>query len=191
MKHLLITFALTLALIAVPAMASDGMTVRGVDVPGTLSVDGNDLVLNGAGNRSRWFMNLYVGSLYLPEHSSDPQAIIEADEPMAITLHITSGMINSERMTSATEEGFENATGGNTAPIQEYIDQFMGVFEEEIVEGDVFNIAYVPANGVKVYRNGELTGEVDGGMAFKQALFGIWLSDAPAQGSLKEAMLGE
>lgn len=192
MKQLLSTMALTLALalVAIPALASDGMTVKGVDVPGTLSVNGEELVLNGAGNRSRWFMNLYVGSLYLPENSSDADAIIAADEPMAITLHITSGMINSDRMTSATEEGFENATGGNTAPIREYIDQFMGVFEEEIEEGDIFNIAYVPDNGVKVYRNGEQTGEIDGGMAFKQALFGIWLSDSPAQGSLKEAMLG-
>jgi len=29
------------------------------------------------------------------------------------------------------------------------------------------------------------------GLAFKQALFGIWLSDDPVQDSLKEAMLGD
>jgi len=189
MKQLQVSLALILALFFSPAFAG-GMTVSDVDVPGTLTVSDNELVLNGAGQRSRWFMNLYVGSLYLPETSDDAAAIVAADEPMAITLHITSGMINSERMTSATEEGFENATNGNTAPIQEYIDQFMGVFEEEINEGDVFNIAYVPDNGILVYKNGEQTGSVNGGMAFKEAVFGIWLSDKPAQDSLKKAMLG-
>lgn len=189
MLRILMSALFSMALLAGYANGQ-GMTVSDVDIPGSIEVEGQELDLIGAGQRSRWFMNLYVGSLYLPE-PMDAETIVAADEPMAITLHITSGMINSDRMTSATEEGFEAATGGNTAPIRDYIDEFMGVFEEEIEEGDVFHIAYLPEQGVVVYRNGEQTGSVDGGMAFKQALFGIWLGDDPAQDSLKKAMLAE
>ncbi len=189
MIRLLMSTFFAMALVAGTAQA-DSKTVSGVDIPGKIEIEDKELELSGAGQRSRWFMDLYVGSLYLPE-PMDAETIISADEPMAITLHITSGMINSDRMTSATEDGFEAATGGNTSPIRDYIDEFMGVFEEEIEEGDVFKIAYLPEKGVVVYRNDEQTGSVDGGMAFKQALFGIWVGDDPAQDSLKKAMLGE
>jgi hypothetical protein len=48
----------------------------------------------------------------------------------------------------------------------------------------------VPGKGVEVYINGEYA-SVTEGLAFKKALFGIYLSDKPAQKSLKKAMLGE
>lgn len=191
MKKLICSVLVLFWAFALTAHAEDGMEVKGVELPGTIDVHGNELKLNGAGIRSKWFMSLYVGGLYLPEKTDDVDAIISADEPMAITMDIISGMITSERMTEATLEGFENATQGNMEPIQEDVDKFMSVFEEEIKEGDHFRIAYLPDEGVVVYRNGERTGAVDGGMDFKQALFAIWLGDEPAQESVKQAMLGK
>ena len=50
--------ALTLtALLSAPAAA---LTVEGVDVPDTYSAMDTELTLNGAGTRSKWFMDLYV-----------------------------------------------------------------------------------------------------------------------------------
>jgi hypothetical protein len=180
------TFLLTGAL-AAPAAA---LTVGDVDVPDTYSAMGQELKLNGAGTRSKWFMDLYVGGLYVPENISDGQAIINADEPQAITLHITSDMITSERMTEATLDGFKAATGGDLSAIQSDVDQFMAVFQEEIKTGDVFDLVYLPEEGVRVLKNGEVRDTV-GGLDFKKALFGIWLSDQPAQEDLKAKMLGQ
>jgi hypothetical protein len=70
------------------------------------------------------------------------------------------------------------------------VDQFMAVFQEEITEGDVFDLVYLPGEGVRVLKNGEHKDTV-GDLAFKKALFGIWLSDKPAQKDLKEKMLGQ
>ncbi|WP_404363479.1 chalcone isomerase family protein [Marinobacter sp.] len=165
-------------------------TVEGVNLPDTISADNSELKLNGAGVRSKWFMDLYVGGLYVPQTTSDAQQVITADEPQAITLHIISGMITSDKMTSATIEGFENATNGNMAPIQAEIDEFLKVFEEEIKDGDVFDLVYVPNKGVSVHKNGDPRGVIEG-LEFKKALFGIWLSDEPAQEDLKQKMLGQ
>jgi len=180
-------FLMLAATLSAPALA---LTVEGVDVPETYKTDSTELALNGAGTRSKFFMDLYIGSLYVPQAQQDGNAVIEADEPQAITLHIISGMITSDRMTEATLEGFEASTGGDMAPVQAEIDQFMSVFKEEIKEGDVFDLVYVPGEGVKVLKNGEQKDTV-GGLEFKKALFGIWLSDEPAQKSLKKKMLGQ
>tara|TARA_R110002111_G_scaffold86632_5_gene135771 strand:+ start:46 stop:642 length:597 start_codon:yes stop_codon:yes gene_type:complete len=175
------------ATLSAPVLA---LTVGGVDVPDTYTANSTELQLNGAGTRSKFFIDLYVGSLYVPKAQHDGNAVVDADEPQAITLRITSDMITSDRMTEATMEGFEASTGGDMAPIQSEIDQFMSVFKEEIKEGDVFDLVYVPGEGVKVFKNSEQKGTV-GDLEFKKALFGIWLSDEPAQKSLKKKMLGQ
>ncbi len=188
MKKLLTAAALTLAL----SPLSNAATVADVEIPDALEAStGSELMLNGAGVRSKWFIDVYIGGLYLPEAKQSANEIVKADEPMAIKLHMISSMVTSEKMVNATMEGFQNATNGDTSPIKTEIDQFMGAFEEEILENDVFDLVYVPGKGVEVYKNEELLDTVGGGMAFKEALFGIWLSDNPAQESLKKAMLGE
>ncbi|AZZ93615.1 chalcone isomerase [Hahella sp. KA22] len=179
-----------LVLLLVLSPSSQAAKVAGVDIPDTLSAAGSELKLNGAGVRSKWFIDVYVGGLYLPQANKDASSIVKADEPMAIKLHMVSGMVTSEKMQKATTEGFENATNGNTAPIKANIDKFIGVFDEEIQENDEFDLVYLPGKGVEVYKNDALAATIDGGVAFKEALFGIWLSDKPAQEDLKKAMLG-
>lgn len=190
MKKALSTSVVSLALSAALAAPVSALTVEGVDIPETYSAMDTELKLNGAGTRSKWFMDLYVGGLYVPESIDDGQAVINADEPQAITLHIISGMITSDRMTEATMEGFKNATDGDLSAIRDDVDQFMSVFAEEIKEGDVFDLVYLPSEGVRVLKNGEVRDTV-GDLEFKKALFGIWLSDKPAQKELKASMLGQ
>jgi hypothetical protein len=167
---------------------SNAREIEGITMPESLEAGTSELILNGAGVRSKFFMDLYVGGLYLQNKNSNPQEIIEGDEPMAIRLHIISSLITSKKMENATREGFENATKGNTEPIKSQIEEFIAVFKEKIEENDIFELIYSPANGLEVYKNSALKSRIEG-LTFKQALFGIWLSDKPAQKSLKEEML--
>lgn len=165
--------------------------VAGVDVPDSIkTTTAQELKLNGAGVREKWLMDLYVGALYLKQQQKDAVKIIKQEDEMAIRLHMVSNLVTSEKMTSATLEGFENALHGNTAPLKTEIDAFLATFKEPIKKDDVFEMVYVPGEGVKIYKNQALKNTI-AGEAFKQALFGIWLSDQPAQKSLKAEMLGE
>ncbi len=174
--------------IAVPVKA---LTIGGATLPESMAAGDTQLVLNGAGIRTKWMMDIYAGGLYLESKSSDASEIIAADKPMAIRLHMVSGMITSEKMTEATMEGFEKTTGGNMAPMQPYIDSFLAVFKEPISEGDVFDIIYLPGKGLDIDKNGEFKGTVEGGLPFKQTVWAIWLGDQPADKKLKKGMLGK
>ncbi|TYT75861.1 chalcone isomerase family protein [Desulfobotulus mexicanus] len=184
MKKILVFLAV--CLMAIPAMANQ--KVGGVDLSGTMILEGENLILNGAGIRKRAFMNLYVGALYVKEKSSNATTLINADAPMAIRLHITSGMITRERMLDAINEGFDAATGGNITPIKPQIDTLNGFFNDEIKDGDLIELAYTPASGVIMSKNGETRGSIEG-LDFKKALFAIWLGDKPADNRLKRDML--
>lgn len=170
---------------SVPAQTKAG----GATIPNTVSFEGEKLTLNGVGVREKFWMDMYTGALYLKSKSSNANTIISANEPMAIKLHMVSKMITSDRMIDAINEGFENSTGGNAASLHLDIEKFKGFFKEEINKDDVFDIVYLPARGITVFKNGRELGIIQG-MHFKQALFGIWLSNKPADKKLKSGMLG-
>jgi len=163
--------------------------VAGVTMPDTMKAGDTDLVFNGGGKRTKFMMKVYAVGLYLKQKSSDADAIMNADEPMAIRLQITSGLVTPDKMKSAIDEGFENATGGNVAPIQAKVDAFTAIFKD-LSNGTVYNFIYVPGKGVEVYKGDNLSSVIQG-LDFKKALFGIWLGKKPAQNHLKALMLGK
>ncbi|GAA3913281.1 chalcone isomerase family protein [Litoribacillus peritrichatus] len=171
------------------AMSASAMQVADVEVPEKMSAGSSNLILNGAGIRDKLFLDLYVAGLYLESKGLTAEQVVNADQPMALRLHIISGLITAEKMVNATNEGFEMATGGNTAAIKSEIEQFISVFREEIKEGDVFDLVYVPGVGVNVTKNG-VEKDVVKGVEFKKAMFGIWLSDNPVHDGLKAELLG-
>ncbi|MDY6830562.1 MAG: chalcone isomerase family protein [Thermodesulfobacteriota bacterium] len=163
------------------ASVAGAVTVGKATLPDSITVAGENLVLNGAGIREKKVVlvtvDIYAAGLYLKSKTTDAQAIIDADETMALKIQIISSLITSERFVEAVVVGFEEATGGNTAPIQKEIDMFLSVFAEEIKPDDVFDIQYVKGVGTKVYKNGKAEPEVVvAGLPIKKALFGIWLA---------------
>jgi len=164
--------------------------VAGVNLPDSETYQGQTLNLNGAGVREKLWIDLYAGGLYLAEKSSDAAQVVSSNKPMSIKLHIVSKLITSDKMVDAVNEGFENSTSGNTKPLASKIEKFRSFFSAEIKKNDVFDIVYIPETGVTAYKNDKELGTIEG-MDFKKALFGIWLSNRPADDDLKEAMLGK
>lgn len=165
-------------------------TVSGVKLANSVTKEGKSLQLNGAGVRTKFFIDLYVGSLYLSKKNSSSSQVINADEHSMVRLDIVSSLITKEKMRDAVKDGFKNSTNGNTKALQARIDRFIKIFERPINVGDVLELVYVPGTGTKVYGNGELLDTIQG-LDFKQALWGIWIGDKPAQDSLKNEMLGK
>ncbi len=181
-------FTVLVALIACSASFAEEVTL-----PKTLKAGDTELILNGSGIREKKiaFINvdLYVGGLYLTKKGSDAAKIINADEAMAIKLHIVSRLITPKRMSEMLNTGFENSTNGNTAPIKKEISKMISVFSDGINVDDVYDMIYIPGDGFHIMKN-EKKGILVKGLDFKKALVGIWFCNQPPQESLKKKMLG-
>ncbi|WP_062260316.1 chalcone isomerase family protein [Endozoicomonas arenosclerae] len=161
----------------------------GVKIPETLDMENQTLQLNGAGIRSKFFMDLYVGSLYTKNKTSDASSVINSKTSVAIQLDITSKLITSEKLTDAVNEGFDKATNGNIDPLKDRLTAFIDVFKAEIVKGDQFVMFVTPGKGVDVFKNGKKLTTIKGD-DFSKALLSVWLGDKPADEKLKAKMLG-
>ena len=183
------TYLLALSLI-ISYISVAQTEVAGIELPNSVQIENDQAELNGAGIREKFWIDLYAGGLYLKEKSNDADQVMTGKSPMGIKIHIVSKLISSDKMRSAVEEGFQNSTNEQTEPLRDKIDKFINFFEDEIVKNDVFDIFYHPDSGVKVFKNDKLQGTIDGN-SFKQALFGIWFCDDPADDDLKNAMLSK
>ena len=54
--------------------------------------------------------------------------------------------------------------------------------------GDVIDLDYLPKAGTQVRINGKIQGQIEGA-DFYSALLNVWLGEAPADSSLKAALL--
>jgi hypothetical protein len=186
MKKMLI---IVLLLVFFQASMALGIEIGGVQLPDSLTVDNTNLRLNGAGLRTKVVIKVYAGGLYLLKKEADPAKIIAADEPMVIRMHFIYKKVTSQQMIDPFNEGFTNATNGNTEAIQKEINQFNGYFSEDAQKGDVYDVIYLPGQGISVEKNGKRKGPIPG-LEFKKAVFGIWLGEKPADAKLKKGMLG-
>jgi len=178
--------ALALALcLAAPTLAKE---VAGVAVPDTASLGGKVLALNGAGLRSKLFIKVYVGALYLEQKAGDVGAIVAADAPWLVTMTFKRG-VEKEKIVGAFKEGFENNSRADLAAILPGLAKVEAGLKD-FKEGEVFTISYLPGTGSTLTPPGGAPVVVEG-KKFGDALLRNWLGDKPADGDLKAGMLGK
>lgn len=172
----------------IPAYAK---TVGDVEIPDTLALpnSGHELLLNGAGVRVKFFMDIYVGGLYLPARTTDSQAILNDTGAASVLMHFVYKEVDRDKIIDGWNDGLrDNLGSAGLQAIAERLDSFNALFRT-VRKGDVIRIDYNPAVGTEVRINDEWRGAVPGNDFFR-ALLKVWLGDKPVSASLKDAMLG-
>ncbi|MCP4389062.1 MAG: hypothetical protein GY802_12260 [Gammaproteobacteria bacterium] len=151
---------------------------------------GETLVLNGIGLREKFWVDVYVGALYLPGKSTDVAEILSRPGSWRIQLDFVYKEVDQKKLIKAWREGFEkNQSAETLQQLQSRIDQFYQYFDSAVVAKEQYGFDYVPQQGVRVSRNQKELGVIPG-EDFKNALLEIWLGNHPADKKLKKGMLG-
>ncbi len=176
----------TWCLFSLPVAA---VSVEGVDLAEKIEVEGQALVLNGAGVREKFFFDIYVAALYLPARMSDAHKILQTDQPWRLSMNFLYSEVSKEKLDKGWDEGFEeNTPATERAAIAGRLQQFKDMFPD-LRKGDEVVLAYVPEKGVSVTIKGEQKGAI-AGADFARALLSVWLGPEPVTGNLKKALLG-
>jgi long-chain acyl-CoA synthetase len=177
--------------IAAWVTAAGAAEVGGVKLPDTANVAGSDLVLNGAGIRTRAIFKVYVGSLYLSKKTADAAAAIGEQAPKRVQINMLR-TVSADDFVGALNDGLKaNNSEAELAAVKAQVDQLQSIMKSfgEAKDGGVVTLDYVPGQGTVVSYEGKARGTIPGD-AFNKALMKIWLGDKPIQGDLKKAMLG-
>ena len=120
--------------------------VAGVDIPDKANVAGQDLVLNGAGVRSRAIFKVYVGSLYTPSKVKTA-ADVYAKGPRRVQLNMLRD-VGSDQMVEALTDGLNQAnSAADAGAVKAQMAELSGILKSigQLKEG--FN----DVNGERIY----------------------------------------
>ena len=180
-----LTPAILALFLALPAAAG---TLAGVTLPDKADVDGQSLVLNGMGLRSKLFIKVYVGGLYLPQKEKSAQKILAADAPRQMLLHFIYD-VSKDQMCEAWEEGLEANTPNASAEVKKSF-QTLCTWMDGVGKGQKLAMTDLPGEGTRV----EVAGKVKGTLPGKptaDAILSTWIGSDPAPGAdFKKTVLG-
>ena len=180
------TIAVSMAVASSAPFAAD---VGGVKLADKAAVGGQELVLNGAGIRTRAIFKVYVGSLYLPAKAGTLDAAL-ANGPRRIQMNLLR-TLSADQLAEALVDGLkENNSAAELDAVKLQTVELIAIMKSfgQAKEGDVVTLDFVDG-ATHVGLNGAAKGSTTG-EAFNRALTKVWLGDKPVQSDLKKAMLG-
>lgn len=185
----------TLLSVAVIA-ATLGTAAAAVDVAGVkyeekLTVGGKELLLNGAGVRTKFIVKVYAAGLYLQSKEHTTEGVMKAVGPRRIRL-VMMRDITSEDFGTAFMSGLNNNVSKEdkskiVAQISKYGEMFAQI--DSLKKGDTLDTDWTPGVGAHSYLNGKKIGDVLPDVIFYNSVLRIWLGDKPVDSSLKAKLL--
>jgi hypothetical protein len=185
-KLLIVTVILLISATTVTAIE-----IGGINIPEKLDTGQGELILNGTGIRKKLGFKIYIGTLYLKTKSSDSKKIIEADEPMALTI-TWRRKAPKKRINKLWNKSFKHGAGADYDSIKSDIDKLL-TFSTDSQKNVVWKYSYIPGDGLNVSYEGKFLHKFTD-FKFKKALFAVWLlEDDTFTGDkkLRKGMLGK
>ncbi len=170
---------------------SGAREIAGVMVQESIqSENGVELLLNGAGIRSKFFFDIYIAELYLEQSAATAAEVIAGGGVKRIVMHFLYDEVGRDKLIAGWDEGFvENTTADKLKAIEERTIAFNELFVD-VKKGDQIVLEFTPEAGTSVMIAGEKKGVIPG-KDFNDALLNIWLGEKPVAKKLKGKLLGK
>ncbi len=161
--------------------------IAGIPFDDTLDLDGQQLTLNGAGVRTRFFFKIYAMGLYLPEGGQAPEAAISSDGRKRIRI-VTLRDLTSEQFADGLVDGIrKNHDDGAYRQLENRVQAMRTTLltVSAAPEGTEVILDFLPAGDTRLHVGGKPLGDAIPGTDFQAALLRVWLGKAPADAELK------
>lgn len=183
---------LVVALLCLAAPGQAATEVGGMSFSDKASLGGSELPLNGAGLRAKFFLKVYAIGLYLGEVRHNTEDVLALGGPKRLRI-VTLRDLTAEQFADALVEGIrrnhsETEFESLTPRVETFKAAVLAV--KSVDKGAVINIDWLPEKGTHLEIDGQRKSADIPCEDFFRALLKIWLGEKPAQGDLKDALLG-
>ena len=164
--------------------------VGGIHFEEHITSGDKELLLNGAGLRTKMIFKVYAMGLYLPQRTSNPDDIISGSMPRQILLRMMR-KVEGDALLAALKEGLRsNLADTELNALQPEVSELAEIFRKMGTphEGDAIVLDF-NSGRIALFKNGMPLGQM-ASHAMTRALLMVWLGKNPAEASLKKALLG-
>jgi len=171
------------------------LQVLGVSIPQTIEVMDNaqplQLTLHGTAVRYLWGKPAYIGVLYTQYLDQSIEQMLSKDQAIRMAFYVVQDHVKPLLLQDAWVEGI---FGNNERAIsQEYAEQFLQLkaqLDNELFNGDVAYLQYLPQTGILMEINGQPKLQLQQqAKAFFNMAIKIWIGPHPPSLQFKRSLL--
>lgn len=184
---------LAAAVLGMAMSLAQAVEVSGVKVDDAAKVGGKDLVLSGAGLRTKTIFKIYVLGIYLNKKETTQAGVLAAQGPKRAKIHVLRELTGEEFGGAFLAGINKNLDKEEKSKYVNQLLKFGELFETlpPLKPGDTVMADWVPGTGTIITINGKQIIDPLPDPGFFNAILRIWYGDKPAEVALKHALLGE
>ena len=157
-----------------------------------MEVQGTKLQLNGAGTRYRAIFKVYDMGLYTTKKVSTPAELLALAGPKRLQFTALRELPGTDLgrlfLKGMGENSSKEQVQRHTLASMRLIEVFSG--RSKMAAGESFAMEFMPGKGTTFYILGKAQGDPVGDDEFFSMVLRIWVGESPADGALKDALLG-
>jgi hypothetical protein len=166
------------------------MQIADVTFPGEKVIDGKTLALNGVALKTKFFIKVFAGGLYLENPTRDAGEAIESEQVKHFHLHYLTSKATADKL----QEGFKEAITEANPPelVEKYrkeIDLYASWLDQDMAPGATSITTYVPGKGLTLVFKGQEKGTIPD-ETFAQMYFRYNLGEK-ADKAMRKGYLGQ
>lgn len=162
--------------------------VAGIDVPPEVTVGNQTLTAQGAALRSKFFFDVYVAAFYAVGKARTPSEALALPGPKRMWFRFLR-VVPKNKFIEAWQEGFANNNSAATLEQnKKLINIFLDLFDNDMANGDIMTVDYIPNKGTQVSLNGKVKGTISG-EHFYSLVLSVWMGEHPPNQQFQKALL--
>ena len=170
------------------AWAGD-MEIADVTFPGEKTIAGKTLKLNGVALKTKFFIKVFAGGLYLENPTRNAEEAITSEQVKHFHLHYLTSKATAEKLRDGFKEAITEANPPElVAQYRQEIDLYASWLDADMAPGATSLTTYVPGQGLTLVFKGQEKGTI-ADPAFAQMYFRYTLGEK-ADEDLREGYLG-
>jgi len=181
-------WSMILLLVLLCAGSVSALEIAGVQIEPTATIGDRTLKLNGSGVRKKFFVKVYIGSLYAEHRLASSREVLQDRGDKLIRMKFLHSKVGREKITEAFSEGLTN----NAPDVAGSVDarKFLSFFTDDFVKGDTVDLALGSDGTIVVRHNNKLLRTLQS-PKLVHGILAIYFGEKPADVGLKKGMLGK
>ncbi len=181
--------ALLLVGLAIPSGRARARSLAGHEFEETTVREGRTLHLTGLGMREKYFFDVYVLGAWTESGACDPDRMVRDDETKLLRLTFVRS-VPAKRMRKEVRSMVESRIPADADEAgRQQSEAFVAIFDQDVSDGAVFEMLYVPGAGTRVTRDGKPQGATLVGKPFQEVLWSTYMGAEPCCPKTKKQLL--
>lgn len=166
------------------------MNINGFDIPESIELNGKTLRLNGAAQRTKFFMNIYIVAFYTSESITRDEDAIHSPIERSLRMIVTTPLATPGLVSESVMDSMKETLGRKFYQMKPVVEKIKSVIESaQIGYKDCMDTFYTADGSLHVFKNNRFISSQPDAQIFAEALYNIYMGKQPVDSKVKRALL--